>query len=543
MLLLSASPASAATITVDASCTLHEAIEAANSDATVSGCNAGSGADEITLTADYSLASDEELPKITTDMTINGDNGSGGRYTITGVNRYEIFNHDAGSLTVKNLRLINGRAFSGPAVNSAEGSGSLTIINSVFSENRAEEFGGFTGTVSGGAISTALPTTITNSIFANNYSESAAGAIYADDDLTITNTLFYGNRSKTHEGGALSIQSPLNPPIRLRHVTMVNNQSDANLGALAIGGVLNLFIENSIIANNRGGNCYIVGTGTFTLQGNNIIPSPGPCGSANNLAVQPLLSSSYKPSLCSPAIDAASESGCQAAGYVDLDGTTRPQGNACDIGAYESPSGVCPDTSSSSGSSTSKEDTYKPTVSTCSTLDGISASNISESTQCQRVNAMQIANPAIKDGDFVDAVDVWGWVTPNSEICFEASGSAIKFIDTAAMPRATTDLIAYSRQDTVCASINGPGILVLLPGDAPPAGSQQSASRKLSGCMVRLTEKLNFRETPGGEIMEVLSKDAKLTAVERTDGWFKVDFWGKKGWVSAEWVAPEGDCG
>ena len=191
---------------------------------------------------------------------------------------------------------------------------------------------------------------------------------------------------------------------------------------------------------------------------------------------------------------------------------------------------------------------YKPTVSTCTTLAGISAFNISESTQCQRVNAMQIANPAFPAGSFADAMDVWGWVTPNSEICFEASGSAIKFIDTAAMPRTTSDLIAFRRQNTVCASIDGPGILVLLPGDAPAAGSGQagtasSASRKLSDCMVRLTEKLNFRAAPAGEIMEVLSKDFKLTAEERTDAWFKVDFWGKKGWISADYVVTEGACG
>ena len=195
-----------------------------------------------------------------------------------------------------------------------------------------------------------------------------------------------------------------------------------------------------------------------------------------------------------------------------------------------------------------EHDEYRPpttrTISTCSTLDGIVSYNITESTQCQRVNAMQIANPAIKDGDFADAVDVWGWVRPNSEICFEASGSAIKFIDTAAMPRATTDLIAYSRQDTVCASIDGPGILILLPGQPPYAGqSTPIASQSLSGCMVWLTEKLNFRETPGGRIMGGLSKDFQLTAEARTADWFKVDFWGKKGWISADYVTTTGACG
>ena len=534
-----------------------DAIYATSYDTAQGGCPAGAGADTIILTKDETIPYTREELVIRDALTIDGDDGNGGRYTIRGAvgsenldptSRVSIIWHVNETLTIKNLRIINSIAGSGGAVRSSrhafEGTEptSLTIINSVFSANQAS-------TGNGGAISTTVPTTITNSIFANNYSVSSAGAIYADDALTITNTLFYGNRSKTHEGSAISLQTVLDPVLQLRHVTMVNNHSEANLGALSIGGTLNLVIENSIIANNRGGNCYIVGTGTFTLQGNNIIPSPGPCGTDNNLAVQPLLSSSYKPSLCSPAIDAASASGCQAAGNVDLEGTTRPQGNACDIGAYESPPGVCPDTSSSSGSKDASEEVkYTPTVSTCSTLTGIVASNISESTQCQRVTAMQIADPAIKEGDFVDAVDVWSWVTPNSEICFEASGSAIKFIDTAAMPRTVSDLSAFSRQDTVCASIDGPGILILLPGNAPPARSGQaktasSASRVLSDCMVKLTEKLNFRAAPAGEIMDVLSKDFQLTATARNDEWFYVDFWGQKGWISADYVVTEGACG
>jgi len=64
-------PLRAATITVDeTTCTLADAINAANSDGVVGGCAAGSGADIIELTTNVTVAA--PLPSIMTEIAIAG---------------------------------------------------------------------------------------------------------------------------------------------------------------------------------------------------------------------------------------------------------------------------------------------------------------------------------------------------------------------------------------------------------------------------------------------------------------------------------------
>ena len=79
-------PTGAATITVDSTCSLEDAITAANTDTATGGCSAGSGADTIRLTEHIVL--DAALPSISSTITIEG---AGSRYAIDGVDTYQIF--------------------------------------------------------------------------------------------------------------------------------------------------------------------------------------------------------------------------------------------------------------------------------------------------------------------------------------------------------------------------------------------------------------------------------------------------------------------
>ena len=61
--------------------------------------------------------------------------------------------------------------------------------------------------------------------------------------------------------------------------------------------------------------------------------------------------------------------------------------------------------------------------------------------------------------------------------------------------------------------------------------------------MVRTKAILNLRQTPGGAIVGLVPWEAWLTALEHSPGWFKIDFHGAQGWISADYVEPRGNCG
>jgi uncharacterized repeat protein (TIGR01451 family) len=91
-------------------------------------------------------------------------------------------------------------------------------------------------------------------------------------------------------------------------------------------------LTNTIVANNTGGNC----TATMTITGSNNLQFPGTtCAGAITTAdpmLGPLTNGVYPLLAGSQAIDMGTNIGCPS---TDQLGTARPQGAACDIGAYE----------------------------------------------------------------------------------------------------------------------------------------------------------------------------------------------------------------
>ena len=167
----------------------------------------------------------------------------------------------------------------------------------------------------------------------------------------------------------------------------------------------------------------------------------------------------------------------------------------------------------------------------------------------KQAGAREIGHPQFASGGFMDAIDIWGYAEQGYEVCFPEIGRLV-IMDARAMPRVLRDLVYFHRDGMTCAQLNYQGTVILLPESEtaparPPAqpAPQPPASALLSNCMVTLTHILNFRETPGGTVIEHLPYGVKLTALERTEGWFKVDYHGKRGWISADYVLPAGDCG
>lgn len=66
---------------------------------------------------------------------------------------------------------------------------------------------------------------------------------------------------------------------------------------------------------------------------------------------------------------------------------------------------------------------------------------------------------------------------------------------------------------------------------------------ELSNCSVTTTHALNFRAGPAGARIGSVAEGATIAATARTPGWFQVEDQGLTGWISADYVETEGDCG
>jgi CSLREA domain-containing protein len=329
---MAAPPASAATVVVNTttdqalgscsgSCSLRDAVATANSGDTI---HVPAGHYVLTL-GDIIFG---------TSLTIAGD---GARSTIldgNGASRvFQFFNFDEPqTVELDDLSLINGLAatpdlvvgnLNGGALagGTFAGGASLTLRRCHLAANQAQ---------GAGAIIWYGNLTIDQCTIAGNLATFGAGGIVVVGDftLTITNSTLTGNKG---DGAFLfGVSSVFN----LANVTVTANHGFG----IALGG--NGSISNSIIADNPGGDCGFVGTFAsdhnldsdntcgFTSPGDlpGVAPLLGPL--ANNggpTDTQALLAGS-------PAIDAGNNATCLA---TDQRGVTRPQGPACDMGAFE----------------------------------------------------------------------------------------------------------------------------------------------------------------------------------------------------------------
>ena len=196
-----------ADIRLSSSCTLADAIIAANNDRAEGDCPAGRDADIIILTRDITL--DGGLPKITSAITIEGEG-----YTISGDNRHRIFYNDGGALTIKDLTMTKGRV-EGDIIRNAvitlkattaqpvggaivNWQGTVTISDSTFSGNSAEW---------GGAIFNAGELNIVSSTFSHNLASDGGAIANRVGELSISDSTFSHNSADfggvSDEGGAI----------------------------------------------------------------------------------------------------------------------------------------------------------------------------------------------------------------------------------------------------------------------------------------------------------------------------------------------------
>lgn len=260
---------------------------------------------------------------------------------------------------------ITNSTFSGNSSTGEAGGGSifndgtLSVNNSVFSENIAENG-------KGGGIKDLGLLTVSNSTFSDNIAGSDGGGIYSEsfDTLTIRNSTFSGNNA--YRGGGIDSES--------YGSVQVSNSTFSGNSALFGGGIYNgnrgvLVVSNSTFSDNRaynsGGGIHHDGSqgaistlkntlvanslissncsGVIADGGGNLSFSDTTCPGINGDPILGPLQDNGGPTWTmalgwsSAAIDAGNDAICAADPVSGLDqrGVTRPQGAHCDIGAVE----------------------------------------------------------------------------------------------------------------------------------------------------------------------------------------------------------------
>ncbi len=411
-------PASAATISVtttddelnsDGDCSLREAIQAANTDAAVDACTAGSGADTIDLPANtytLSIAGTGEDANATGDLDITADltiTGAGQATTIIDGNATDrVFDvRPSATVEISGMTVRNGNPGSGHGGGIANNGGPLTLKNSTVTDNRtAGAGGGFynhinkvatlidstvsnnksTGLGGGGIWNQNGTLTLTNSTVNGNTTEGlgdGGGGIHhvnsTSNPLTVTNSTISGNSSES-AGGGIGLKFGVGTANIVTNSTITGNLA---LLAFGGGGITDSFgdieLKYTIIANNSPEDCN-----TAIISGGHNLDSDNSCAlggtgdlSGGNADLDPLAlnapgtTETHALGTSSDAIDAGG--GDCPPPATDQRGVSRPQGTDCDIGAYESQAGPAPTATATATPTPTATATPTPTSTSTST--------------------------------------------------------------------------------------------------------------------------------------------------------------------------------
>jgi CSLREA domain-containing protein len=318
-------------------CSLREAINAANNDSTTNGCQAGSGADTIRfqIPAPGRITLASGLPPILTAITING---SGQDVEINGGGRAGVLEvSSAGILDLREVTIANGEASNrfdrGGGIYNL---GQTTVTECTFRDNRS--------LYEGGAIYNRGLLTVTRSAFLANSVSGGGGAISngLPGRATVANSTFFGNESDDQPGTAIANHSILS----LLNCTITGNRPRGELrSGVSNGG--DLTMANTIVARNGSGLAFLDCTSSspITATGPNLIGDRS-CAVAGALDGDPKLASladNGGPTMTfallagSIAIDAGNDTICAANPMSNEDqrGAIRPFGSHCDLGAFE----------------------------------------------------------------------------------------------------------------------------------------------------------------------------------------------------------------
>ncbi|MDD2699198.1 MAG: choice-of-anchor Q domain-containing protein [Arcobacteraceae bacterium] len=282
---------------------------------------------------------------INSGKVINLINSGTEPVTITGDQSFRSFIVSDGKLSLEGL-VINGGGIS--SYNS-----DINISKTKFENNRYGGNGGALN-INGGNTFINDSWFYNNEVFADGNPTAYGGAIYiGNGNIEINNSVFSGNSAQ--DGGAIYVDTDANVNINSTTIGYnISNGSLSPMGTASGGGIYNnggnINIKNTIIAsntdnNNHGPNCY----GTIISLGYNIIGDVSNCSITSSASdIVDMNDTTIGFMMNSTGIinglfegSVAIDSGICTSNF-DINGDPRPQGNGCDVGAYEYPATTLP---------------------------------------------------------------------------------------------------------------------------------------------------------------------------------------------------------
>jgi CSLREA domain-containing protein len=218
----------------DGDCSLREAIEAANTNASVDMCGSGDVlTDTITFSVDGTIILNNELlVNAGGPLLIDG----GDAITLSGGGTTHVLSVQSSELILQSLAISDGLFGNGGGLYKL--SGNLAIINCQFLNN-------ITNLGVGGAIYNKEGSlSISDSVFSGNFAQYPGGGIYNLGSMTISNTIFSENASGGEAGAIDNVGS----------MTIINSIFSANISAGGGGAIRNggsISIHESFFSGNH----------------------------------------------------------------------------------------------------------------------------------------------------------------------------------------------------------------------------------------------------------------------------------------------------
>lgn len=276
-----------------------------------------------------------------------------------------IYNDDGSRLALHSSTFLsNSVEFTGEGGGGIYNGAVLSVSTSTFSGNAAEASRGGGAALFNDSLGRA---TVDASSFLGNQAVAGGGAIRNGGVLTMTSSTLANNTVSAVDGGGGAILNGPDGRLLLANSTVSGNSAD-NGGGIRNSGLLtlvNVTISRNTAQADMGGGLLNMGMGTLNYSNTIIADSPNgdDCRSEGLIAtrIQNLVESGVcgqdimaDPRLAplqdnggptwtqallpgSPAVDSADAGVCTAPPIDNLDqrGRARPQGSACDLGAFE----------------------------------------------------------------------------------------------------------------------------------------------------------------------------------------------------------------